>query len=188
MDAKELADLVARVRRLFRGEMDEELFALARRYMARIHHGDAVEALEAYALDYGGATGRFLPARFREFVDRARAARLDRERLHARLTETAMNQTMTDTEWRTMRTTIRVAERDAVERAIGELVASGWDRPPAPIDEWPRSWVVAVSDIVSGRNIDGAPAVHWWRRMVPPRRLVRREPAAVGAAGHGVTV
>ena len=183
MDAMELADLVARVRRLFRGEMDEELFALARRYMARLDHADAVEGLEAYALDYGGANGRFLAGRFREFVERARAARLDRERLAARLSEAAMStRQMTDSEWTAMRTTIRVADRAEVEEALAQLSAAGWDRPPSPIDEWPRSWIVAVSDIVSGRMIDGAPAIHWWRRVVPPRRLVRRETAEAARA------
>lgn len=89
---------------------------------------------------------------------------------------------VTDSEWAAMRTTIRVADRAAVEAAIRDLAAAGWDLPPAPIDEWPRSWILAVSDIVSGRTIDNAPAIHWWRRVVPPRRLMRRETAQASRA------
>ena len=172
MDSTELACFIGRARRMFRGPMDEELFALARRAIAALDARDCMTALDAYALDYGGETGRFLPARFLEYARIAREQRLDAERLAARLetTMTASEQRIvTALEWSRLRQEIRDADDETREAAISSLEAAGWRRPEGPIDGWPHSWVLAVSDIVADRGIDGLTARAFWARCAPLR-------------------
>ena len=183
MKANELAEFVARVRRLFRGPMDEELFALALRSIARSEFAEAVEALEAYALDFGGERGRFFPARYREFLRGIEAARIERERLTRRLEAArspAMNRTSIDNEWAARRREIREADKSRVEEAIAWLESIGWRRPVGGLDGWPSSWLLAVSDIVQDRQIDGQSARGFWLRALPSRPARAESPEPLG--------
>lgn len=175
MNHLELADFVARTRRLFRGAMDEELFAIALRSIARAEYGEALQALEAYALDFGGANGRFYPNRFREFLQPIEAARIEATRLRVRLEAarmTTMTSTALDRDWAARREEIRVADREQLERAIAWLESIGWRRPAGGVDGWPSSWILAVSDLISEREIDGQSARGFWLRALPSRPRV----------------
>ena len=179
MKSNELAEFVARTRRLFRGAMDEELFALALRSIARSEFAEAVEALEAYALDFGGERGRFFPARYREFLRGIEAARIERDRLARRLEAArspAMNRSAIDNEWSARRRELREADKGRVEEAIAWLESIGWRRPAGGLDGWPSSWLLAVSDIVQEREIDGQSARGFWLRALPSRPA-RSEPS-----------
>jgi len=174
MTAKELAALCLRIRKLFGGEMDEEIWTLHRRWLRDKDHAICDAALEMYALDYGGAVGRFIPAKYREYYDRVSARAAERRRrAHdademRRIMELGM--TGSDIEWARLRTDVRTADPARVEEAKVFLESMGWTRPDSddPI-HWSRSWVLAVVDIANDRSVQGIPARDFYRRTLPSR-------------------
>lgn len=175
MNAKELAALCLRIRSLFGGEMDEEIWTLHRRWLRDKDHATCDAALEAYALDYGGAVGRFIPAKYREYYDRTAARVAERRRRERdademrRIMELGM--TGSDIEWARLRTDVRNADPARVEDAKTFLESIGWTRPDTddPI-RWSRSWVLAVVDLAYDRSVQGVPARDFYRRAYPSRR------------------
>jgi hypothetical protein len=160
--------------------MDEELFAIALRSIARANYFEALQALEAYALDFGGANGRFYPSRFREFLQPIEAARIEADRLRVRLEAarmTTMTTTALDRDWAARRMEIRAADKGRVEDAIAWLESIGWRRPAGGLDQWPSSWTLAVSDLISDREIDGQSARGFWLRAIPSRPQPAEPPA-----------
>ena len=68
MTSAELADFVAKTRKFFRGEMDEDIFSLAKVRIAGLKSETCLTALNEYALAFGGGRGRFIPAKFFEYL------------------------------------------------------------------------------------------------------------------------
>ena len=77
-----------------------------------------------------------------------------------------------------LRRAIRSADAKRIEDAKAFLESIGWVRP-ADVDpkNWPTTWVVAVSDLSSEREIDGMPATAFYRRAYPSNGKAVRKPS-----------
>lgn len=173
MTAQQLAALCLRIRSLFRGELEEDIFALHVRWMKDRDFSVCSDAVDRYALDFGGERGRFIPAKFREYHD-SEVAKASERRRHAsgEQARRAMNLGLTgvDIEWVRIRKEAMSLEQSEIDAAVGYLESLGWQRPTEPMEQWPRTWVLAVLDLAAGREVHGLPARSFWARAVPQRR------------------
>lgn len=201
MTSSELAEFVARVRRLFGGPMEEELFAIAKERIAGLKAKPCEDALSEYALMHGGARMRFIPAKFFDFylkrvdtaVTEARAERID----HAARREIsdAMEAERVRRQWLEIRE--RISAMDPLERSaiVSELRGFGWQGPPAAVSDWPSLWLLAVDDIAldrvvfvrdpeSGRWDLPLSAVEFYRERVPRPQDSSREAVTARTASE----
>jgi len=184
MKASELADFVSRVRRLFGGPMDEELFALAKERIAGLHSRPCEEALDEYALAHGGPRSRFIPAKFLEVYTRrtekldARADALSREALKRKAaTAASMEAQQVEREWRSIRDRLASMPAAALRAATDRLRLAGWtlDRDQA---RWTDTQALAVFDIATEATVMvrdretgewnvPVPAIRFWTEVAP---------------------
>jgi len=195
MTRDELAAFTARANRLFRGETDRELWSLALPRIAEMESSVALAALENYAIQWGGPRARFIPAKFFEFLADVQTRRSEIAQREARVREadrrrigSSRDAMVAEADWASLRREIEVANPLAVGDAIDALRSIGWGNPPAAFADWPRRWIVAVADVVSGRtcraynpdsgNFDrDVPALDFYRKAGKPPSV------AVGALG-----
>jgi len=157
--SSELAEFVARVRVLFRGEMDEEIFALAKQRIAGLRLSVCLAALDDYALIYGGSRGKFIPAKFFEFYAKKTtteetAPATKREKAVARELALDVESQRVSEDWDRLREDLRrlnPRRRDEIANYLGS--ARGRPFPPA-VEDWSRVELLAVHDIATGRGVE----------------------------------
>lgn len=154
MKATELATFVGRVRSFFGGEMDEKIFDLAKVRIANLRADVCTDALAQYALQYGGARGRFLPSKFFEYYT-THLARVGRMSPAPELDAKSLAEDAVRSEWRHLRDEAVQIPSTEVE-AIMTLLTTNcrWVRPKGGVDTWTRGWLLAVTDIAHHREVD----------------------------------
>jgi hypothetical protein len=159
MKPEDLARFTAEARRLFRGDWEEEIWSVSISRIRTLRPSLAMAALHEYATAHGGARARFIPGKFLEFVAVLTKATADEKADAARRTEVELRslhdrdeRARVRAEWDACRHAIRSAGDATRANAIDRLLRAGWPKPPADLDAWPRSWVLAVSDIVTHRT------------------------------------
>jgi hypothetical protein len=172
MTDSELVKWAERVRVLFRGDMDELLFSLAKNRIAEMSFTGAWAALDDYAIAHGGARSRFIPGKFLEFVGARK--QLDGAKLAAIRRQTDADQRAADrinAEGQVARETreqIEVIRRGPKARVDAAIQSLGWGMPPREVERWPRSFLIAVSDLLLGAELFARdPASGLWDRRVP---------------------
>ena len=184
MTAPELAEFVARVRKLFRGEMDEDIFALAKSRIAGLRLAVCMNALDQYALQYGGLRGRFIPAKYFEIYGKLTIENDDREQSARRVASSFDRALALDVEaatvaadWAARRAEIDRAEPQLVAEILAALQRVGWERAPDSRDDWSRAYLIAVSDLATNRNRTDLAGIEcsasvWYSSRVsaPPKR------------------
>lgn len=197
MTSNELAEFVARVRRLFGGPMDEELFALAKERIAGLKAKPCSESLDEYALAHGGPRSRFIPAKFLEVYVRrtsdqdSRAEATEREaRKRAAAISLDLEEQRIRNEWKEIRTEVAEANPDRRSTAVRVLRRAGWSVPAEP-SAWSDTVTLAVRDLMRGEPImvrDQASgewnvsvsAVEFWTERVPKPLGTAQEPSVLG--------
>lgn len=185
MTSTELAGFVARVRRLFGGPMDEELFALAKERIAGLKEKPCNESLDEYALAHGGPRSRFIPAKFLEVYTRrtsdqdSRADATEREaRKRAAAIGADLEAEKIRKEWEGIRK--EVAEADPAKRstAVRVLRRAGWNIADSGYSEWRETILLAIRDLIRGEPVMvrdkstgrwdlAVSAVEFWTELVP---------------------
>ena len=197
MTSSELAEFVARVRRLFGGPMDEELFALAKERIAGLKAKACAESLDEYALAHGGPRSRFIPAKFLEVYVRrtsdqdSRADATEREaRKRAAAISLDLEEQQIRNEWKEIRTEVADANPDRRSTAVRVLRRAGWSVPAEP-SAWSDTVTLAVRDLMRGEPVmvrDQASgewnvsvsAVEFWTERVPKPLGIAQEPSVLG--------
>lgn len=159
MTSSELAEFVARVRVLFRGEMDEEIFALAKQRVAGLRLSVCLAALEDYALIYGGSRGKFIPAKFFEFYAKKTtteetAPATKREKAIARGLSLDVERQSVEDDWSRIREDLRRLDprrRDEIANYLGSARGSSF---PPTLEQWTSAELLAVHDIATGRRVE----------------------------------
>ena len=185
MTSSELADFVARVRRLFGGPMDEELFALAKERIAGLKAKPCNESLDEYALAHGGPRSRFIPAKFLEVYTRrttdqdSRADATEREaRKRAAAIGADLEAEKIRKEWEGIRREVAEADPAARSTAVSVLRRAGWNIADGGYSEWRETILLAIRDLIRDDPImvrDKATgnwdvpvsAVEFWTELVP---------------------
>lgn len=154
---------VVRLRELFRGAWDEAVWEAARDEIQRLRPSLAAAALERYGMMHGGERSRFYPGQFMKCVAemmpgneeamRAAKLRILRETAQAERTDAERR---IDSDWDERREEIRAARADDLRAAIAVLEGAGWRPPAGDPTTWGRSWLVALSDLVTDR-------INYWR-------------------------
>jgi len=207
MTSSELADFVARVRRLFGGPMDEELFALAKERIAGLKARPCNESLDEYALAHGGPRSRFIPAKFLEVYTRrttdqdSRADATEREaRKRAAAIGADLEAEKIRKEWEGIRR--EVAEADPARRsiAVGVLRRAGWLVTDSDPVGWRETMLLAVRDLMRGEPVMvrdkrtgewtvSVSAVEFWTELVPkPQGLAQAASEPWNAVQTGSTL
>lgn len=160
MTSAELAEFVGRVRKLFRGEIDEEIFALAKVRIGGLRLPVCLAALDEYALLYGGSKGKFIPAKFFEFyakrtVTEETASATTAERLKSKALSDALDRDAIEEDWRRIRQTCEQLDERTRSEIVAFLEAHRWNRFPIDVAEWSRVQILAVSDIATDRVVEG---------------------------------
>lgn len=158
MTPADLARFTAEARRIFRGDWEEEIWHLSLSRIRGLRPSLAMAALHEYGVQHGGQRARFIPGKFLEVV--AALTRQDADtRAEAKRQAEGEVRALADRderrrvaqEWQDLRRDIEQAGEHTRRNAVDALIASGWPRPPADLAAWPRSWVLAVADIVTRR-------------------------------------
>lgn len=158
MTSSELAEFVGKVRRLFRGEIDEEIFALAKVRIGGLRLPVCLAALDDYALLYGGSKGRFIPAKFFEFY----AKRTTEETSQTTKVAKAVSRHLADDvergtiaeDWRRIRSICETLDAATRSEIVRFLEGSGWSRFSSSVFEWSQVQILAVSDIAADRFVE----------------------------------
>lgn len=153
----------ARMRELFRGAWDDAVWEAAREEIQRLRPSLAKAALERYGMMHGGEKSRFFPGQFFKAVaemqpgndEAMRAAKLRIARETAQV-ERSDAERRIDDDWSERRGEIEAASAEALREAFAVLEGAGWRRPAGEPSGWPRSWILAVSDLVTDR-------INYWR-------------------------
>ena len=155
MRASEMAEFVARVRRLFGGQMDEELFTIAKERIAGLHAKPCNEALDEYALAHGGPRSRFIPAKFLEVYTRrtekldANAERISREAMKRKAAIGAdLEAEQVSREWSGIRSALASMDPARRSSAVSALRSAGWQVGSDPT-AWTDQVALAVHDIAT---------------------------------------
>lgn len=155
MTDEDLIKWSERVRLLFRGEMDEILFTLARSQFASLPFAPAWSALDDYAVAHGGSRARFIAGKFLEFYAAQRDT--DAVRVAALRRENEMHETEKERIFLSQHIARERAEQLAlVARATPKELASalaiiddlGWRSVSADPVDWSRARLLAVTDIL----------------------------------------
>lgn len=152
-----------RLRELFRGAWDEAVWDAAREEIQRLRPSLAAAALERYGMMHGGERSRFYAGQFMKCVaelqpgndEAMRAAKL-RVALEVAQAERSELERRIDADWEERRAEIRAADAADLRAAIAVLEGAGWRPPAGDPATWGRSWLVALSDLVTDR-------INYWR-------------------------
>ncbi len=190
MTDSELVKWSDRVRAMFRGEMDEVLFTLARSRIAALSFASAWAALDDYAIAHGGAKSRFIPGKFLEFY--AAQRKVDGPRLEAIKLQTEQDQKERDRIYWSDATNrdrdeqlslIASASPARLSAAVEYLESLGWDGLRGAPGAWTKARLLAVTDILRGIPMRGydrescrwclemSPEEFWRRAGKPPESL-----------------
>lgn len=160
---EERRKFLVRLRELFRAGWDEPVWQAAREEIQRLRPSLAAAALERYGMMHGGERSRFFPGQFMKAVAemmpgndeamRAAKIRIARETAQAERSELERR---IDDDWAERRAEIGSASAEALRAAFAVLEGAGWRRPAGEPSGWPRSWVLAMSDLVTDR-------INYWR-------------------------
>jgi hypothetical protein len=182
MTSAELADFVAKTRKFFRGEMDEEIFSLAKVRIAGLKSETCLTALNEYALAFGGGRGRFIPAKFFEYHSKltidhqANAESGNRMTSILKRAQYLQDETReVNNEWDEIRREVDQADPTEVSNALDLLHSAGWIYPPPDRSRWRKSHLLAVSDLVARRarpNLRGelVGAIERYSHQAPPTK------------------
>lgn len=159
MTKGDLANFAIMAKRHFRGDWDDALWKLALPRIAAEPREIAMRALDEYALQWGGPRARFLPSKFfqilgavREQMEGARAADRRIADSTARMMALDENARSVEADWLERRREIEIANPLHVGEAIDFLRSIGWGNPPQDFSAWSKAWILAVSDLVTGRD------------------------------------
>jgi len=182
MTSAELATFVAKTRQFFRGEMDEEIFSLAKVRIAGLKSETCLTALNEYALAFGGGRGRFIPSKFFEYFAKitidheANAESGNRITSILKRAQSLQDETReVNAEWDAIRREVDQADPTEVSNALDLLHSAGWIYPPPDRSRWRKSHLLAVSDIVAKRarpNLRGelVGAIERYSHQAPPAK------------------
>lgn len=159
MTKSDLAEFAVSAKRHFRGDWDDSLWKLALPRIAAEPREIAFRALDEYALQYAGPRARFLPSKFfqilgavRDQMEGARAADRRIADSTARMMALDENAKAVEADWLERRREIEIANPLHVGEAIDFLRSIGWGNPPQDFSAWSKAWILAVSDLVTGRD------------------------------------
>lgn len=200
MTKSDLANFAIMAKRHFRGDWDDALWKLALPRIAAEPREIAMRALDEYALQWGGPRARFLPSKFfqilgavRGQMEGARAADRRIADSTARMMALDENAKSVEADWLERRREIEIANPLHVGEAVDFLRSIGWGNPPSDFSAWSKAWILAVSDLVTGRDCPaldpetGSFVNREGRALnpVPPQEFYRRAgkaaPVALGA-------
>lgn len=161
MNSQDLAAFALRVAQLFRGERDANTWRLLLERIRGEPREIVSRALDEYGLRYGGGPkSRFIASKFLAYLDDARRqveGIRETERRNVAMSRRAIEQSETAQavaqDWSERRREIEIANPLRVGEAVDYLRLIGWGSPPADLRDWSRTWVLAVSDIVTGREL-----------------------------------
>jgi hypothetical protein len=184
MEPEDFQRFIAEARRHFRGEWDETAWEVSKPLIMQLRPSLAMAALHSYAAENGSDRARFIYGVFRKHVDakapgdqewtseQKRKRNIESERV-----EKELARIQAERSWERCRSTIAAASVDERRAAVTWLGNRGWRIPVAePLDRWPHSALLAVSDLIAGvpiRDIDGLeiPVAEFYGRMGPPAGL-----------------
>lgn len=155
MTREQLAAFVFESKKLFGAGTDQAIFALALPRIAEMRASAAMAALHDYAVEWGGARRQFFVSSFFDFagkVTRASAEARERDQRMLRSIRKTREQIEIDAQWQAHRDAVASADPDARAAAVAFLRRSGWGDPPAMLEAWSRSWILAVSDLIARRG------------------------------------
>lgn len=159
MTKSDLAEFAVSAKRHFRGDWDDALWKIALPRIALEPREIAFRALDEYALQYAGPRARFLPSKFfqilgavRDQMEGARAADRRIADSTARMMALDENAKSVEADWLERRREIEIANPLHVGEAIDFLRSIGWGNPPQDFAAWSKAWILAVSDLVTGRD------------------------------------
>ena len=189
MTRDELAAFTARANRYFKGDTDRELWSIALPRIAEETAEVAMSALENYAIQWGGPRARFIPSKFFEFLADVKSRRLEMSQREAREREARRRAIANDrdamiceADWLALRREIETANPLEVGEAVDALRSLGWGNPPASLSDWSRPWIIAVADLVTGREVRGRnPETGEFDHVVPALEFYRtaRKPSGI---------
>lgn len=161
--------------RLFGGGADAAVIALVRSRVSAYRIETARAALSDYACMHGGSRARFFPSFFFVELDKITKATEEKKREHAQASAIAERSaadrratTVVEADWLSRRLDIAAMSDAAYDAAYARLRAYAWPAPPVSLDAWPRSWLLAMSDIA--RNVDTL----WISQAMPPPSEIAR--------------
>jgi hypothetical protein len=155
----EIGMFSGRVRTLFRGEMDEPIYAMALRKIAQSSYANATRALEEYAIEFGGAKGRFFPGKFFEYLEKSSQPYAR----HVWSIDIDAERAAVDADWHRIRAEVAAMPVERVKGAQHYLRdVCGWR---GEIDS--QAWILAV------RDIGGSHRVEWLGRSMPAEEFYR---------------
>jgi len=162
MEPSELADFAIKARSFFRGDWDEDLWRIALPRIAAEQKEVAFNALDDYAIQFGGPRAKFIPSRFfahviqlRDSLESSRAAERRIAEANRRAFESSESARIVDADWSERRREIETADSTAIGEAVSFLRSIGWGSPPQDFSKWPRVWILAVSDLLTDRVVAG---------------------------------
>jgi hypothetical protein len=155
----EIGMFSGRVRTLFRGEMDEPIYAMALRKIAQSSYANATRALEEYAIEFGGAKGRFFPGKFFEYLERGSQPYAR----HVWSIDIDAERAAVDADWHRIRAEVAAMPAERVKGAQRYLRdVCGWR---GEVNS--QAWILAV------RDIGGSHRVEWLGRSMPAEEFYR---------------
>jgi hypothetical protein len=159
MMKSDLANFAIMAKRHFRGDWDDALWKLALPRIAAEPREIAMRALDEYALQWSGPRARFIPSKFFQILaqvrDQMEGARSAERRIAdstARMMALDENARAVEADWLERRREIEIANPLHVGEAIDFLRSVGWGNPPQDFAAWSKAWILAVSDLVTGRD------------------------------------
>lgn len=207
MGPEDFQRFIAEARKHFRGEWDETAWEVAKPLIMRLRPSLAMMALHTYAAENGSDRARFIYGVFRKHVDARQpgdeewtAEQKRKSKLESDRVQKELDRIEAERSWERCRSTIASASVDERRAAVTWLGNRGWRIPVAePLDRWPHSALLAVSDLIAGvpiRGVDGleTPVEEFYSRMGPPAGLpeaaarsasVRSSDASDGLSGPG---
>jgi hypothetical protein len=160
----EIGMFSGRVRTLFRGEMDEPIYAMALRKIAQSSYANATRALEEYAIEFGGAKGRFFPGKFFEYLEKSSQPYAR----HVWSIDIDAERAAVDADWHRIRAEVAAMPAERVKGAQRYLrEVCGWRGEHEGANFHTAAWILAV------RDIGGSHRVEWLGRSMPAEEFYR---------------
>ena len=147
----EIGMFSGRVRTLFRGEMDEPIYAMALRKIAQSSYANATRALEEYAIEFGGAKGRFFPGKFFEYLEKSSQPYAR----HVWSIDIDAERAAVDADWHRILAEVESMPIADIRRAQQYLTdACGWHGASRWREDKVKAWILAVRDIGGGHRVN----------------------------------
>ena len=190
----EIGMFSGRVRTLFRGEMDEPIYAMALRKIAQSSYANATRALEEYAIEFGGAKGRFFPGKFFEYLEKSSQPYAR----HVWSIDIDAERAAVDADWHRIRAEFAAMPDADGQRAYSYLVDfCGWPNTDRSVIDNYKAWILAVRDIGGGHRVEwqgrSMLAEEFYRSIsarpsqMPPEPSPSRRPSEPTATAEGRT-